>query len=348
LEIAGGRAKTVNQAANEYWDVKIKHKSLNYQKLCKGTIDNYIRPAIGEMPIAKVTRDMIMNKVGLRALWETKNQTAVQVRMHLLRIFDWASHEHYLIKNEITAAWMKHALPSRGDVHQVEHHGHASVQSMDIHRFLERVRSRREGDPSTAKYRPNRYRVEPLTPLKALWLELVVVTGACRISEWRLAQWGEFDFKTMTWTVPWQHLKTGRATRRDLLRPITEPMLAALNEVKRITEDHSPEALVLPGTGGKPMGSSHLQAFIDRSVKWETKVKSHAFRSMQRDWMRSRGYDDVLWKIQADHKLGPQSDAAYGLDGQLEKRRRIQTEWSEHCTTPPLEPQQKVVSIRKR
>ena len=55
-----------------------------------------------------------------------------------------------------------------------------------------------------------------------------------RPGEARQARWQEFNFETKTWTVPWQHLKTGRRYKTDKQVSITKPMDDVLMQAAQI------------------------------------------------------------------------------------------------------------------
>jgi integrase len=188
----------------------------------------------------------------------------------------------------------------------------------------------------------------PLSPLEqrpmiTLALEFVILTGV-RLGEVRYAQWKEFDdLARMVWTVPWQHLKTGRKFRTDRPVPITKAMLAVLEEAQRRRTDQSPDALVFPARhDGRPFKAPNISTWINTSAfKWETKITVHGFRSTLRDWCRAKGYPPEWWDIQADHVVGNGNKVSqsYGPDKLLEERRGMMEAWGEYCSKPAPEPQ---------
>jgi integrase len=346
VEVAQGKAKTISQVADEYFETKISRKSPNYQKLVSMHVNNHIRPTIGDMPIARVTRNnrdaVILEKARLRDLWNNQHPTGVLQRMHLQRIFTFAHEARgYITENPVTSKWLSEALAPRGDVHQVEHMD--SLPYKDVFPFLERLHQRRDPDPSTWKYwRKRRDASAHLTPIKSLAIEMQIYTGI-RHGEIRLAQWKEIDLETMTWTVPKAHKKI---KVRDRAIPITPPMLRVLEAVRERTaaySKHGPDDLIFPGVRGKVITASQMATFLRKQVKWPQKVDPHGFRSTLRDWMRAETkFDDVLWMIQCDHVLGDKTNRAYGHDMQMEKRREMMTAWAKYCTTPPApKPQEK-------
>jgi integrase len=119
-----------------------------------------------------------------------------------------------------------------------------------------------------------------------------------RPGEARQAQWKEFDFENMTWTVPWQHLKTGRRYQTDKQVSISKPMydllmLAAhiaypkdsskigdyhkrgpIFQHARHTPDVSPDAVVFPDAKNKEYDESAIARFMREHIGWKNKETS--------------------------------------------------------------------------
>ena len=82
-------------------------------------------------------------------------------------------------------------------------------------------------------YELQRYQVHKThgRPNKALWLELIYLTGS-RPGEGRKATWGEIVDDD--WIVPKDHLKKRRKARAQ---PITDPMHAVFDEMRQRYRD---------------------------------------------------------------------------------------------------------------
>ena len=135
-DIARGLAKTVNQVLDEFWDLKIAHKSTHRIKQARYLLQKHVRDKIGDMPIQKVDTKIILDTVGLRKLWIEQNPTAVILQNHLKRMFSFAMGSRYY-RGDNPAAWkdhLEHVLPPTKDVHNVTHH--AYVPHKEIGRFM--------------------------------------------------------------------------------------------------------------------------------------------------------------------------------------------------------------------
>jgi Arm DNA-binding domain len=141
--IAAGRAKTVKQVTDEYWDAMIAGTSLAYRRSTHIELRDYVYNKIGHLPIQKVDRAVILEDTGIKKDWTTKNPTAKRARFHLGRIFEFAITHHYY-HGENPAAWkhLKHVLRSPNKVHKVKHF--ASLSSYkEIGELMQKLRAHR-------------------------------------------------------------------------------------------------------------------------------------------------------------------------------------------------------------
>lgn len=72
---------------------------------------------------------------------------------------------------------------------------------------------------------------------------------ACRVGELRQAEVSHFDFEEGTRTVPWENHKTGRKSKKPIIRPIIPEMLPL---IKRAI-DLAPGRFVFSKYEDKPM-----------------------------------------------------------------------------------------------
>src|SRR5262249_50951026 len=212
---------------------------------------------------------------------ETQNQTAGHVKMILSRTWSFAYHHRpqYIKENWMTKDWWKHHIKKRQFVNREEHHRGPDYK--EVYTFRQKLRAFWRPEPSkwTEKKYGSGYLID-LRPMKALIVEMAALTGV-RHEEIREARWKEFEGDT--WNVPPEHRK-GRKTHKykgDVRPiPITPLMQEVLDEARRQTKDHSPDALVFarPDNGGV-MPGGHISTFVQRSIKWPTKIEPHGFRS---------------------------------------------------------------------
>jgi integrase len=364
-QIARGLAKTVRQVDEEFYELQYGHAPLNTQRGAR-RYRRMINSAnggggvkLGDMPIEKVDRNIFKEKTEFNKLWLEKRPTARHLRVYGDLLFRYAIDKgYYTSNNPLNWERFKSSLPKKD--HITEHH--IGVPYKEMPEFIKKLLAYRWG---------GRLQHFEGSPPMALLVALVAFSGV-RPGEARLAQWKEFNFETMTWTVPWQHLKMGRIHKQDRPVPITKQMYekalkpamqiaypkdsskigrhgAPVFQRARHTPDVSPEAIVFPDINNKPCDPARIARFMREQIGWKNKDKfctPHSFRSTLRDWMRAKtNFRDELWQIQADHSL---LNREYGPDKLLEERRVMMKEYNESCIKPTAEPKNKVVKLSEK
>jgi integrase len=332
-----GLVKTVREVFDEWYEAKIAHRSHHTKKQVVRRIVRYVLPTIGDMPIEKVNADTLLDVVGLRRLWMEQNPTAVHLHSFLKRMFSFAIASKYY-PGDNPAAWedhLEHRLPASRDIHKVTHH--PSLDYKDVGRFLEAVR----------RYEDRSIR-QMGHPTVALLCEWVVLTGV-RISEARLATWGEIDEGTAIWTIPpdREGHKVREITGEPHLVPITKPMWAVLREMKARYPDHAPDALIFPsprsaehvwGSGNIPFNVGSTRLFVARSLKWDIDITTHGFRSTLLNWAKANNWSKELRDLQVGHIVRGKVDQAYERDPLVNQRRPMMEAWGQYCSAPAPEP----------
>lgn len=360
-QIAQGIARTVRQVAEEYDDAIIAHNARSTRIGARRML-RIINRRIGDMPIGKLNRQIILDELLLRKpsdggdnsdaeLWIKKNPTAESLRNQLIGLCGFAIDKGYISNGYNPALWehLKRSLPKRNRVHKTKHHEGVPYKKMA--QFIKELRAYR--------FRGHLQRYQGRPPI-ALCVELIALTG-CRPGEARRAQWKEFDFDNMIWTVPPGHLKTGHIHGKVKRVPITKPMLAMLKHAEqtaypkdssefhdghkrgpifpraRHTPDCSPDAWVFPNSVNEPFAEAILARFTgDQMRKWRP-AKPHGFRTSLKDWWKANGFPMEWWEVQVDHR-GDTLDRSYGSDDVLEERRGKMELWGEHCSKHSPEP----------
>jgi integrase len=333
-EITAGEAKTVRDLVDEFYAAKIKHLSPHTRKSFNGIIGRHVLCKIGDMPIATVTRNHCLDTIGLRKLWESKHGTAEQLLSYLQRMFSLAIEEGYCgnpkPSNPLDWEGLKHVLPDRKRVHKIEHH--PALRYQDAGRFMRDLRAYKDRSVRKTGH-----------PARALWLEFVVLTGV-RVSEARLATWSEvrgLNTPNPVWVVPAAHHKIGHITEKPHEIPVTKPMLAILDEMRRRHGDN-PNSLVFPSPYGlkhgkpRPFDVGSANTFIKGCLKWNVHITAHGFRSCVTDWAIANGYPEGLVDLQVGHLPRGKVAQAYRRDPLTEARRPMMEAWGVHCATPPV------------
>jgi integrase len=362
-QIAQGLARTVRQVIEEY-DEKIVALNARNTQISVRRAFRIINRKIGDMPIAKLNRQIILDELLLKKprdgadnsdaeLWTKKYPTAQRLQGVLAQVCGFAIDKGWIPNGYNPALFehLKRSLPNPNRVHRTKHREGVPYQKM--HQFMKELRAYRyRGYLQCYQGRP------PIT----LCLELIALTG-CRPGEARRAQWKEFDFDNMIWNVPPEHLKMGHIHGATKRVPITEPMRRLLEHAKqtaypkdsskfhtsdqkrgpifpraRHVPDCSPDALVFPNSVNEPFNAVMLARHMRAQMSKWLPAKPHGFRSSLKDWWVANEFPIEWWEIQVDHR-GEKLKRRYGHDDQLEQRRGKMELWGEYCSKPAPEPQ---------
>ncbi len=167
-----------------------------------------------------------------------------------------------------------------------------------------------------------------------LCLAFTVLTAA-RSQEARGARWDEIDLKAKTWTVPSERMKRSREHRV----PLSPQALALIERLPRTSD-----FLFAISGNAKPVAAMSLRRALQRNGGNDVTV--HGFRSAFRDWGGERtNAPRELLEVALAHAIGNATEASYARGDLLEKRRRIMTQWAQHCASPSAPADRKVVTL---
>ncbi|ORJ48048.1 integrase [Kluyvera intermedia] len=91
---------------------------------------------------------------------------------------------------------------------------------------------------------------------------------ACRVGELRQAEISHFDFEKGIWTVPWKNHKTGRNTKKPLLRPIIPEVVPLIRRAIEL----APGRYVFSRLPDKPMSEAFHMSISSNLVKFMLKI----------------------------------------------------------------------------
>jgi len=168
-------------------------------------------------------------------------------------------------------------------------------------------------------------------------LKCITLTG-CRPIEVTGAQWQEFDFDKMIWTIPAERVKQNKDGERTHKVPITQNMLILLDEL-RAAFGYLNSKYVFPSTttnksgpGEQPVDRHSLSRSISRKLE-QLGVSKFVPHDLRRTVSTRLGDDDigtdpiVIEKILNHQLQGVQG--VYNMQGYMEKRRKALEEWGE-------------------
>ncbi|MBB5695504.1 tyrosine-type recombinase/integrase [Muricoccus pecuniae] len=302
------------------------------------TLDRHAYPVIGPMPIAEVSREDVVR--ALTPVWTAQPATARKLQRRIAAVLDFAAAH----------GWRSTDNPAQGRV-------------LRLTKALPKQPPERR-QPSLPWQRVPAFlrRVEAMEGTAPLALRFAVLT-AVRSAEVRHARWPEIDFGTLTWTIPAQRMKGGKAKAIPPHRvPLTDAMLEILSAAAvhvtgtiegpdklALQAALKADALVFPSPTGLALSDAALGACIRRmnedasagaSLLWQDVdgrgATPHGFRRSFRSWV-----DDTRPEAgeAAEKALAHEDDnsvrAAYRGSDMLEQRRPLMVAWGRYCVPSP-------------
>jgi integrase len=265
------------------------------------TLETYVYPIIGDMPVRAVELDSII-KV-LEPIWKIKTTTASRVRGRIESVLHWATVRGFR-SGENPARWKGHLEELFSSAKPAAAHL-AALDYREISAFMTELRQQ-EGIAARA-------------------LEFAILTAA-RAGSVIAARWEEIDFKARTWTVPAERMKARREHRYPLSDAATA-ILAALWETRS-----SP--YVFPGAqAARPMNAGALLIVLRGMGRSD--IVPHGFRSSFRDWSAEvSNFPHEVCEMALAHTVASAVERAYRRGDLFEKRRQLAEAWARYCTKP--------------
>ena len=169
-----------------------------------------------------------------------------------------------------------------------------------------------------------RDKASPLAKIATRLLSLTFV----RTGELRGAQWGEFDYEKMLWTIPAERMKA----REPHTVPLSRQAVEALAELHPLT-GHG--ALLFPSRSGegKTMSDNTINMAIKRAG-YAGRMCGHGFRSVASTYLNELGMirPDVI-EAQLAHADKNAVRAAYNRADYMEYRKAMMQFWADTLDT---------------
>jgi integrase len=272
----------------------------------KSTLNAYAYPHIGDLPVADVTTDHVLEV--LQPIWQAKPETASRLRGRIESVLVAATVKGLRTPGNNPAAWKGHLdqlLVSRSKLAPVEHH--AALPHGELPAFF--------------------LRVQAADGLGARALELAILTAA-RTTEVLNAVWAEIDLEAAApiWIVPAARMKA----RREHRVPLSSAAVALLRKLATVRQGE----FVFAGRREKTPLSNMAMLMALRRLGRED-LTAHGFRSTFRDWAaETTNFSSEVVEMALAHTVGDKVEAAYRRGDLLAKRRDLMEAWGTFCTTP--------------
>jgi len=314
------RAVTFRQTAVEYIaSHEAAWNNPKHRQQWSNTLEAYAFPHFGDVPVAGVETAHVL--AALEPIWTTKPETASRLRGRIEVVLDAAKAKGQR-SGDNPAAWKGHlalTLPARAKMAKVVHH--AALPWPEVGDFM--------------------LALELQAGMGAMALRFAILTAG-RTGEVIGATWGEIDLGAALWTLPAARMKAGREHRV----PLSEPALALLHEVATLRTSAAPNAPVFPGAvTGKGLSNMAMLTLLRRMERGD--LTTHGFRSTFRDWAaETTAYPPEVVEMALAHAVGDKVAAAYRRGDLFSKRRRLMSDWADHCLTEKSADGENVVALR--
>jgi integrase len=327
--LAKARAVSFEECARDYVkDQRAGWKNEKHADQWTSTLENWVFPIIGKLPVDGVTTDLVMKvlkqPVGTGpdapTFWTARTETASRVRGRIETVLDWARAKK-LRDGENPARWkgsLDKLLPSKSQVAPVQHH--KALPYVELPRFMAELRGRKS--------------------LSARALEFTILTAA-RTSDTIDATKTERDRKDGTWKVPAARLKGKKGARkRDHVVPLSERAIQILDDLPQGS------TYVFAAEEGEPLSNMAMLELL-QGMGFGEDLTVHGFRSTFKDWCSEQtAYPNEMSELALAHAVPDKVEAAYRRGDMREKRRRMMADWADYCASPPAEAKDNVVPLR--
>ncbi|MBU0726663.1 MAG: integrase arm-type DNA-binding domain-containing protein [Alphaproteobacteria bacterium] len=275
-------------------------KNEKHKEQWAATLENYVYPAIGSLPVNLVEVGHVM-KI-LEPIWTVKTETASRVRGRIESVLDWAGVHRYR-KGDNPARWkgqLEKLLPAPTRVKRVKHH--PALPYKELPGFIDLLRSQNS--------------------IGALALEFTILTAA-RTGEAIGATWDEIDLPAHIWTVPAERIKAGKEHR--------VPLSYRAAEILVMMREGRMNAFVFPGLRkGKPLSNMAMLGVLKRMGCGH--LTTHGFRSTFRDWAAEcTSFPSEMAEMALAHTIGNKVEAAYRRGDLFDRRRQMMREFAAYC-----------------
>jgi integrase len=309
-KLDAARATTFEECAARFLKDHESNWSLKHRKAWQQTLAQYAYPVLGSLPVSAIDKDAVLRC--LEPIWHDRPVTAARVRNRIAQVLDWAAARD--LRSHDNPATARKLLPKIK--RKVAHL--AALPFTELPKFMPKLR----GEPG----------------ITARLLEFLILT-ATRLDEARLARWGEIEGDI--WTVPSERMKGGGEPHRVPLSARAVELLQGLPRDGDLVFHH-PRHLDRPAHHAAP--TKLLQRLSGGSHTVHGTARA-AFSSWAHE---TTGYPDHVIEMSLSHTVGTAVSRAYQRSDLFEKRRRLMDEWARHCTTPPIERGDVVVSLQQR
>lgn len=300
--LATGMAKsapTFDEIKREWYKKKLPTlKNIKHKQQVQYRLDTFVSPKIGNMPIDAIKRANLVEVV--QSIQELKIiETAHRVGMHMRQVFDYAV-----------------------DLGKIESHPAANLSRVLATPKVENMPCVPIKEAGTLLKAINGFE----HPITRLGLMMVAYTFV-RTNEIRFMKWDEIKDKRF-WVIPAGRMKGKVGTRKPHVVPLSDRVLALLEELKQYTGDYD-YVLQSPTVRNKPISENTMLDGL-YSLGYRHKMTVHGFRALASTVLNEQSpfAHDVIER-QLSHKETDAVRAAYNRAEYLDDRIKLMDWWSD-------------------
>lgn len=305
---------TVDELAKEFIERDIKVNRKDVDPVIR-MFKKDILPFIGNYKLKEITRRDILNKV-LDPIKDRGSNTQANKTLSILKqMFDFGVERDLMQGNPVSTVKKK-------SVGGLEKSRTRALEFEEVIQVFERL-------PKLG-----------ISQQVIYALKCITLTG-CRPIEVTGAQWQEFDFDKMIWTIPAERVKQNKNGERTHKVPITQNMVILLDEL-RAAFGYLNSKYVYPSTttnksgpGEQPIDRHSLSRSISRKLE-QLGVPKFVPHDLRRTVATRLGDTDlgtdpiVIEKILNHQLQGVQG--VYNMQEYMEARRKALEEWGDKIT----------------
>lgn len=282
-------------------------KNEKHKAQWKNTLETYVFPIIGDMPINDIELESI--RAVLDPIWYTKTETASRIRQRMESVISSAIAMGERTKPN-PAVWkglLDNFYPQPDKLKRKRHieagtnQHHPAMPYEDIPIFMQELSSQ--------------------NGVAAMALRFMILT-ASRTGEVRYAKWSEFNLKKKQWNIPGRRMKAGIDHRIAL----PDAAVKMLEDLPAISE------YVFPGwKRGTALSSGAFRQVLRKMGIDRGKATPHGFRSSFRDYIgEETGFPHRLAEFALAHQLTDEAEKAYARGDMLKKRFTMMNAWANY------------------
>jgi len=295
-KVAEAQLKTLRAAVVEYVTKHSAGWSRKHGLMFRKAFD-HLEPIL-DFPCQSLTTPLIVQ--ALRPYWTAHPESARRLRSFLERVISLATSNGWrdqTMPNPALWESLRNHFQPRAKLQPVKHHD--MVRWQDAPAVMQRLMT----EPGPA----------------ARGLELLIRTGV-RAGQIRTAAVEDFDLTGAIWTVPAEKTKTGKATGKPHIVPLSKQAIACLRKVE-----------MTPGEQGLvfPIHEHALKRLAKRITNGA--AGCHGWRATFSTWANEQtDYPREIVEAALDHLVGGDVERRYRRTTWQDKRARLLQDWSDY------------------